>query len=163
MATNIANGLTIPGANYFLDLVHGRVSAVNTIYLSILYGDTSVTGDGYPEEITGQGFNEALHATTNYDRVAVVRDTVFGAGSGGISQNLSTILFGTADGRWTDVSPNKAIALGIHHAAIGQAGADICYGVIKLSVQQEYVTGNTVSFPAGSLSLQLVATERVTV
>lgn len=159
MATVVTKGVTVPGANYLLDVWSGMTPRITTWKAGLLIGDPATTGDGYPLLADGTGFTEADSAGTNYDRIDLVVATYFtGAAASGEQANTVEIPFGTADGAWTGSDPDRVLAVGLFAAGIGEAGGDVCYEVIPVTgTPQAIAQGNVVRYSIGNLIRRMQA------
>lgn len=130
-------GLGNAGENLSLDLLFGgNQSKPTTLYIGLLDGEPT-DGD------TGSTVSELSGGS--YARVAVTNNTTnFGAASGGVKTNATTITFPTATADW-----GIARWAGIFSAASGGS----LYGYGPISPARNVLSGQTPRFTSGTLTV----------
>lgn len=143
-----AQALTNFAENRIVDaLLRGQaLGAPATVHVGL---DTvACTEAGGGTEVTGGGYARAAVASSlaNWAGTQSAGSTVASSGTSGTTGNNGPITFPTPSGSWGTV-----VSVRFFDAPTG-GNAWVC---TPLLVQQTINTGNSVSFPAGSLTLQI--------
>lgn len=117
-----------------------------TLYVGLYTAAPSDTGGG--TEVTGGSYARAsvTASLANFAGTQGSGTTTASSGTGGTTSNNGTITFATPSASWGAVT-----SFGIFDAASG--GNLLFYGT--LSISKTINSGDTVTFPAASLSIQL--------
>ena len=117
-----------------------------TLYVGLLTATPSDTGGG--TEVTGNNYGRASVAASlaNFAGTQGAGTTVASSGATGTTSNNAPITFATPSGSWGTVT-----SFGIYDAVSG--GNLLFYG--SLSISKTINSGDTVTFPAASLSIQI--------
>lgn len=118
----------------------------STLYVGLLSTSPSDTGGG--TEVTGGSYARASAAASldNFAGTQSVGSTAASTGTTGTTSNNASITFVTPTASWGAVA-----AFGIYDAATG--GNLLFFGT--LSISKTINQGDTVTFPAASLSVQI--------
>ena len=117
-----------------------------TLYVGLLTAAPSDTGGG--TEVSGNAYARVAvtNSLANWAGSQGAGTTVASSGTTGTTSNNGTITFPTPSAGWGTV-----VAFGIYDAS--SAGNLLFYGT--LSISKTINTGDTVTFPAAALSIQL--------
>lgn len=120
------------------------LSAPVTLYIGLLTAAPSDSGGG--TEVSGNNYSRVAVTSSlaNWAGTQSAGSTVASSGTGGQTSNNSSITFATPSGTWGTVSH-----FGIYDAAT--TGNLLFHG--SLSIAKTINQGDTVSFPAGSLTV----------
>lgn len=143
-----AQALTNFAENRIVDaLLRGQaLGAPATVHVGLDTASCTEAGGG--TEVTGGSYARAAVASSlaNWAGTQSAGSTVASSGTSGTTGNNSPITFPTPSGSWGTV-----VSVRFFDAPTG-GNAWVC---TPLLVQQTINTGNSVSFPAGSLTLQI--------
>jgi hypothetical protein len=117
-----------------------------TLYVGLFSASPSDVAGG--TEITGNNYSRSsvTNSLANWAGTQAAASTAASSGSSGTTSNNSAITFATPSASWGAV-----VAFGIFDAA--SAGNLLFYG--NLSISKTINQGDTVTFPAASLSIQI--------
>jgi len=120
------------------------LSAPATLYIGLLTSAPSDTGGG--TEISGNNYSRVAVTSSlaNWAGTQSAGSTVASSGTGGQTSNNAAITFATPSGTW-----GTASHFAIYDAA--SSGNMLFYG--SLAIAKTINQGDTVSFPAGSLTI----------
>lgn len=118
----------------------------STLYVGLFTANPSDTGGG--TEITGNNYARVSVAASlaNFAGTQGAGTTAASSGTGGTTSNNASLTFPTPSATWGTVT-----GFGIYDAASG--GNLLWYGA--LSINKTINQGDTVTFPAASLSIQI--------
>lgn len=143
-----AGSLTDYAENKIVDaLMRGQsLGAPATFHIGLDTGSCTETGGG--TEVTGGSYARVAVTSSlaNWAGTQSAGSTVASSGTGGTTSNNGAISFPTPTAGWGTV-----VSMRFWDAA-SSGNAWVC---IALTYNQTINTGNTVSFPAGTLSLQV--------
>ena len=132
--------------NKLIDQVfRGQTAPTTTnLYVGLFTSAPGESGDG--TELTGNNYSRVpvTSSLANWAGTQSAGSTVASTGTGGATSNNGAITFATPSATWGTV-----VAFGIFDAAT--AGNLLFYGTLTIS--KTINQGDTVSFPAGSLSI----------
>jgi hypothetical protein len=132
--------------NKLIDQIFRGESAptTSTLYVGLLTAAPSDSGGG--TEVSGNNYSRASVSSTlaNWAGTQSSGSTTTSSGTGGATSNNGAITFATPSGNWGEVTH-----FGIYDAA--SSGNLLFYG--SLTISKTINNGDTVSFPAGSLSI----------
>lgn len=118
----------------------------STLYVGLFNAAPSDTGGG--TEVSGNNYNRAavVASLANFAGTQGVGTTAASDGATGTTSNNNAVTFTTPSGTW-----NTVVAFGVFDAATG--GNLMFYGTLAIS--KTINEGDTVTFPAASLSVQI--------
>lgn len=117
-----------------------------TLYVGLLTAAPTDVGGG--TEVTGNNYSRLSVAASlaNFAGTQAAASTTASTGTGGTTSNNGVLTFATPSGSWGTVT-----SFGIYDAA--SAGNLLFYGTLTIS--KTINSGDTVTFPAAALSIQI--------